>query len=224
MNKKTLIGSIIAITVLIGVSFSSVIGYRSVKSNVITSPLFNIRTNRAIDKQNVDLKYQYVGKDNDINLIIPDRNYNIERIQKSIGFIQSMNDETFNKFLNLVINRIQTNNEFKDVKIDDLILSLNRIRNNQELIILNSSNIKRDYSFRYDFVPTICWFPGCASLALILLGLYAIFAIGIIILYYIVIITIFLITSASDCLHSFPYPCYTEDCVFKLNLITDSSG
>ena len=52
INKKILLGSIIAVAVLIGVSFTSVVGYSSVKSNsAINSPLFNVRTNRAIDKE-----------------------------------------------------------------------------------------------------------------------------------------------------------------------------
>ena len=42
MNNKILSGSIIAVTVLIGVSFTSVVGYRSVASDVKVSPLFNM--------------------------------------------------------------------------------------------------------------------------------------------------------------------------------------
>ena len=56
MNKKILIGSIIAVTILIGVSFTSVVGYRSVASDVKASPLFNIRTSRAIDEEEKGLR------------------------------------------------------------------------------------------------------------------------------------------------------------------------
>jgi hypothetical protein len=42
MNKKILIDSIIAVEILVLVSFTSVVGYISVESDVKISPLFNI--------------------------------------------------------------------------------------------------------------------------------------------------------------------------------------
>ena len=42
MNNKILIGSIASVVILILVSFTSVVGYNSVESDVKVSPLFNI--------------------------------------------------------------------------------------------------------------------------------------------------------------------------------------
>ena len=63
MNKKILIGSIIAVVILVLVSFTSVVGYNSVKSNSVkASPLFSVRTNRAIGEETKVLTCKYIGK------------------------------------------------------------------------------------------------------------------------------------------------------------------
>jgi len=61
MNKKILIGSIIAVAILVGVSLTSVVGYQSVESNFKESPLFNVRSNRAIEKDGSIVTYNYIG-------------------------------------------------------------------------------------------------------------------------------------------------------------------
>ena len=50
MNKKILIGSIIAVVILVLVSFTGVVGYQTTKSSTISkaSPLFSVRSKRAI--------------------------------------------------------------------------------------------------------------------------------------------------------------------------------
>ncbi|UCD14590.1 MAG: hypothetical protein JSW60_04005 [Thermoplasmatales archaeon] len=74
MVKKILIGSIIAVAVLICVSFTSVVGFQSVKSNVKASPRFTVRTKRAIDEESKDLTCDYVGKGEEIIIPLPKRN------------------------------------------------------------------------------------------------------------------------------------------------------
>ena len=53
MNNKILIGSIIAVVILVLVSFTGVVGYQTTKFSTIAkaSPLFSVRTQRAIDKE-----------------------------------------------------------------------------------------------------------------------------------------------------------------------------
>ena len=53
MDKKILIGSIIAVAILVLVSFTGVVGYQTTKSSTIdvASPLFTVRSSRAIDKE-----------------------------------------------------------------------------------------------------------------------------------------------------------------------------
>ena len=73
MNKKILIGCIIAVVILILVSFTGVVGYQTTKSSDVarTSPLFSIRSTRAIDKESKDLTCDYVGKGVENSLSIP---------------------------------------------------------------------------------------------------------------------------------------------------------
>ena len=49
MKKKIIIGSIIAVAILVGVSLTSVVGYKRVESDFRESPLFNVRSERAIE-------------------------------------------------------------------------------------------------------------------------------------------------------------------------------
>ena len=65
MDKRILaLGSICAVAILLGVSFTSVVGYASVKSNYVrASPLFSTRTRQAIEDENRDITtYNYIGK------------------------------------------------------------------------------------------------------------------------------------------------------------------
>ena len=64
INKKILVGSIIAVAILISVSFTSVIVYNIFKSDVKESPPFTIRTNRAIDEESNDFYCQNVNRCN----------------------------------------------------------------------------------------------------------------------------------------------------------------
>ncbi|UCF11650.1 MAG: hypothetical protein JSW06_06265 [Thermoplasmatales archaeon] len=73
MNNKILLGSIVSVTILILVSFTSVIGYRSISFDVKVSPLFNIRSSKAIGKESKDIACDYVGKGEDIDINLSSR-------------------------------------------------------------------------------------------------------------------------------------------------------
>ena len=104
MNKKILIGSIIAVTVLFGVSFTSVVGYRSGASDLKASPLFNIRSSRAIDEENQGLVCEYVGKGEENRLSILKRDIENILIQKFINTILKNDDGLNNKKALLIDN------------------------------------------------------------------------------------------------------------------------
>ena len=167
MNKKILIGCIITVSILIGVSFTSVVGYESVDLDVNASPLFNIRASKILKRDNRELICRYIGKKNDINIFIPDKNNEIARIQKFIKIIQTMSNELYKQLVNFAILQIQKNDDYKEIKSVDIINELNTFRNYQEFIISNKSSISDINTFRFDFIPTICWFPGCAIVGLI---------------------------------------------------------
>lgn len=103
MDRKIFIGSIIAVAILILVSFTSVVGYNSVESNVRASPLFNIRSKRAIGEENKNiLTTDYIGKQNKVVIpfLIPARAIMIKTI---IERIKEIDDSTFNQLLLYVI-------------------------------------------------------------------------------------------------------------------------
>jgi hypothetical protein len=159
MRKRILIGSIIAVTLLISVIFTSVVGYYKVDSNLKPSPLFAVRSSRAIDEENQELVCDYVGKGN--YLLFPKRDDKTVLIQKFINNIGRMDDAIYNRFLNLLINQIQEKYEYDD--INEAINTIQQIRDNHQTIIVDES--KNSIStFRFEFTPTMCWFPGCIPL------------------------------------------------------------
>ncbi len=161
MNDKILIGSIIAVAVLIGISFTSVVGYNSVDSNVKASPLFTVRSSRVIDKESEDLTCDYIGKGKEITILLPERKDKIDLIRKTFERIRAIDDTTFNKFMNLVFNQIQKKHELKDLNIDEVKIALHQIRNNPEIIRMYHGNDNVYVTWIIDPWPTVCWFPGC---------------------------------------------------------------
>ena len=91
MKKKILIGSIIAVVILILVSFSSVVGFQSVKSDSkIESPLFGVRTNRAINDENNGVKSDYIGKGKEIKIHLPKRSNEVISFKKIVKRFQNI--------------------------------------------------------------------------------------------------------------------------------------
>lgn len=111
MDRKILVGSIIAVAILIGVSFTSVVGYSSVKYDLKASPLFDIRTKRAIEEDIKNtLTTNYIGKKNKvaINFLIPTRATISQNVMQKI---KEIDDKIFEKLLIFVIQ--QTHNSDK---------------------------------------------------------------------------------------------------------------
>ncbi|UCD13966.1 MAG: hypothetical protein JSW60_00685, partial [Thermoplasmatales archaeon] len=120
--------SIIAVAILIGVSFTSVVGYSGVKSNVKASPLFTVRTKRAIDEETEGLTCDYVGKGN--ILPFPTRDDRTMLIQKVINRISKLNDREFNLFKNVVIHNSLQENKIKCKDVDEFSIILRQLRDN----------------------------------------------------------------------------------------------
>ena len=128
MNKKILIGSIIAVVILVLVSFTGVVGYQTSKSSTIAkaSPLFKVRTNRAIGEESKDIACKYVGKGN--TLPFPKRDDNALLTQKVVDRISKMDDETFEKLVGYIINHARMDKRLNGVKPDKIKEALNLLR------------------------------------------------------------------------------------------------
>ena len=164
MDKKPLIlVSICAVVLLVLGSLSNVVGYQSVKSTTVNdSPLFQTRTQRATNQQQNSITSQYLGKG--INaLSFPLRDTTTEMIQKFIDRIRTMDDVTFNRFIDFAVNQINHINNLKGVNVNDFIKGLRQIRKNTQNIVVDKDldDNKITYS---NYQPTICWLPGCILL------------------------------------------------------------
>ena len=163
MEKRILIGSIIAVVILVLVSFTGVVGYQTTKSSTIAraSPLFSIRTQRAIDRDSKDLNCEYVGKGEESILSIPKRDNRIDMVQKAIDVISKMDDETYNRFIGSIISRINRN-IIDDKEIADV---LKQLKDNKEV-----DNITPwpSWDERRECTSYPCtsdaWYPGCLIL------------------------------------------------------------
>ena len=145
MNKKILIGSIIAVVILVLVSFTGVVGYQTTSSTIAkASPLFSVRSSRAIDKESKEFTCDYVGKGEESILSIPKIGSKSALIQKAIDRISKMDDETLNRFIKLFIHKIQYSSEFKDMNVDDIINSFYLIKNNPDVLKNNLIDEKDD--------------------------------------------------------------------------------
>jgi hypothetical protein len=70
MEQRLLIcGSAIAVVVLVLASFSPVVGYNSAKFSVRDSPLFSVRTKRAIHEVSHGFHKDYIGKDKSLPIM-----------------------------------------------------------------------------------------------------------------------------------------------------------
>ena len=104
MNKKLLVvGSILAVVILVTVSFTSVVGFQT---NSITkaknSPLFTVRTKRAIRDENKDtLTCEYVRKDKGFTIPFPTYDIRNALLQKLIYKIRNLDKDSLNKLKEL---------------------------------------------------------------------------------------------------------------------------
>jgi len=132
MDKKLLIcGSSIAVVVLVLASFSPVVGYNSVESSAKESPLFNIRTKRAIDEESETLTCNYLRKGQLMSF--PSRNSKIIEKQKLMEYIKSMDDKAFNSFVAKVITFARRDTSIGEKDINEVILSLQQLRAKQKI-------------------------------------------------------------------------------------------
>ena len=160
MNKYPLIGvCICAVVLLVLGSLTNVVGYQSVKSTVNDSPLFKIRTQRETSQQQNTLTSQYLGKG--INaLSFPLRDTTTEMIQKFIDKIRTMDNVTFNRFIDYAVNQINHKNNLKNVDVNDFIKGLRQIRKNTQNIVVDKDLDDNIITYS-NYQPTICWLPGC---------------------------------------------------------------
>lgn len=138
MNKKILIISISAAVLLVVASFSSVIGTNDVKStNKIESPLFMVRTQRSLSKDDqARVQSHYLGKGLTSNLFIttkPSLSMAIDRTVKLLN----QNPVFFAKFLETITSNSHVRSLLQDngISMAQFKTHLNRMKNDPSLFI-----------------------------------------------------------------------------------------
>ncbi|MCK5261240.1 MAG: hypothetical protein KAJ44_03590, partial [Thermoplasmatales archaeon] len=185
------------------------VGYQTTKSSTIAraSPLFTVRSKRAIDEESKGLTCDYVGKGQGSKIFLPSPDDKITLIRKFIDKIAIMDDKTFRWFLTSILSRINYNDRIKDENFIEVMLSLQYIRYNPEDLIdyLNNINNKPEDKCvleQQDYTAYGEWKPRC-FIELIVDAILTIIV-------YIFYPFILLISVMRDCLQSIDTMC--EDC------------
>jgi hypothetical protein len=163
MDKKPLIGvSICAVVLLLLGSLTNVVGYQSVQSATVNnSPLFATRAQRETNQQQNIITSQYLGMGKETHLQFPMRDNQTESLKRAIEYISKMDDETFERFTELVIQQSKQNDSLRDINPNEIKQILNQLRTTS-ITLLNSPMYKNNYQLNSTpMIPTINWFPGC---------------------------------------------------------------
>jgi hypothetical protein len=168
-QKLLLCGSIVAVVILVLVSLSPVVGYNSVESSTKDSPLFQVRTQQAINKENDRITGEYVGRGE--LFCIPKRNEMNTLLQRIADRIHELGDsdiERFQLFLSQRENELNIGNLDNDMKTawEDcytvfgdwlpgcwLTFLLRRVVNSIQALLLWIYNIRYSVSF---ILPGCC--------------------------------------------------------------------
>ena len=172
MKKKILIGSIIAVVILVLVSFTGVVGYQTTKSSTIAkaSPLFSVRTSRAVDKESKDIACDYVGKEKGVVIYLPTRPVKAELIDRFSIIFNRMDDKSFGMFVDLIIRHLHQKYDSQEYSEDKIVHTLFQMRGNPDY--------KNYYIVEEKSDPTILismcngWEPGCLFYRLLIELLY----------------------------------------------------
>jgi hypothetical protein len=116
INKKILICCIIAVALIVGVSFTSVVGFQSVESNFESSPLLILRSERVIDKESKDCNCLAISEN--IQIIIYKLLARLQFIFNIIS-LKSGNNPDINKEFSKISNIIKSN-DVGDIFCDTL--------------------------------------------------------------------------------------------------------
>ena len=104
MDRPLLFGGcIIAVVILVGAGLIPVAGYHSVSSSSKNSPLFEVRTKRALNQESRILTYEYLKKGE--LFLVPARGGEFDLIQRIVEVIRGLSEEEFNKIIGPIVHQ-----------------------------------------------------------------------------------------------------------------------
>jgi hypothetical protein len=155
------------------VSFTGVVGYQTTKSSNIAraSPLFSVRSSRAIDEESKDIACDYIGKGEETSIPLSSRLKRAEQVQKTANIISKMTDKAFSKFVERVILNLKYQEQMVDKEISDVLQNLYYIRRNpNDARYYDTKDNHLDETVEY---LSCRWFPGCYIVFYILVEIVA---------------------------------------------------
>jgi hypothetical protein len=191
MKLKMLLGCVGLVIILLLVSLTNVVGRQSSSSDSVhRSPLFRIRMQNAVAQERTTvLASDFLGKGTN-TLFVPKPDDITMLCQTVIERIRAMDDETFDRFVQYLVQKINRHHALESIDDKELIQELRQLRGSTESTLVYTEMDADKITYFNDNGPTICWFPGC-------LVLYGLLWIGQVMF----IMSIFLITffSGRDC-------------------------
>jgi hypothetical protein len=210
MIRKYLVtgtSSTIVILIVLG-SFSNVVGYQSVKSNMVNdSPLFLTRTQKATNQQQTSITSQYLGMNKGKDLQFPINDNLTRLLKRTIEIISKTDEKTSPQLEKLFINSIHQIPAFRNTNIEVIKEILQSIQAQPQLI-MNAQNNTSNLDPTYNNAPTICvWYPRCYLIVIAELT----FEIFLAILFTPILIATFLHTLLDKYLYTLNSACDTTD-------------
>lgn len=175
MDRNTRLGvGISTVILIILASYSNVVGYDAFTSHPLNeSPLFTIRKQNAFNQNEENrIISEYLGKGENIPIMISKRTDNLEKVQDVIYRIKLMDDNTFKIFVKTVFYKLSQQGKNDDLESDEIINELYQLRSTSKII--ERKNLYADGDRTWLATPTFCWFPGCILLTSIGISLLVI--------------------------------------------------
>ena len=169
--------SICAVVLLVLGSLSNVVGYQSVKSTTVNdSPLFTMRTQKAINEHQKIIASQYLGMGKEIFLHFQTRDNSNELLKNFIEIMNKMDDKSFERFTEVLIQKARQNDTLRDFSHYQIVQSILSLKTNPDAIKNFYTNRNNPSRQTYGAQYTMCgaWFPGCWILSIISLILIVI--------------------------------------------------
>jgi hypothetical protein len=134
IDKKILLGSILSVILIVMTTFNSVVGFHTTQSTpMIKSPLFTIRTQRAINTSNdQNVVSEYFGKTKTSAIPFPQQNTTLLQFQQAVDGISKMDDHTFYAFVDATMDTLQKTNTIDNDDISKIKELFQFVRENPE--------------------------------------------------------------------------------------------
>lgn len=101
MKKRIILGSIVSVVILIGVSFTATVGVKTAAPDTTTSPLFEIRRQGTTDDARNEITSEYIGKQKGITLPLPTIDDTAEILKRVILVLKRIDERTYKKLFEI---------------------------------------------------------------------------------------------------------------------------